>query len=444
MFQTASPDSVKILDSNNQLVIDYKYRDKNCSPIPFAIDNYGRLYVGHIAQGHGELSKECREKYPNFDGFREKGRLWDNRFITVWYYCTIEIGNEGSIAKDRQFYKKLAEMFKQQADMDINDYIILIEVRKGWELQYIGAVRLADYVAGKNPVPYEQFMSGEKKIDLSEPFKPTDGTPDMPRTRLDRERLWKYGWVAENKELRKSIRNVIQKHINEDYSYSSSGSRYSRCSHCSPDDISIVDDNGNEVLKCWYDDYDCSPFPFVVTGFGKLFTGRVGETHNDVKKRIAKAYPRWREGADDDLIEGRIFYNKYITLWDWTDLDSPELVNKFKQIYSLYKIRGKDISNLIALFERDDVVYAITVRDFIAGKKPLPYFDFLAQENNKTDYYSEFKPSDGTDDNEGERLRRKAIWNGYDRNVAESKKAKKLLESKIRKLIEQAMKNPQE
>ena len=182
----------------------------------------------------------------------------------------------------------------------------------------------------------------------------------------------------------------------------------------------------------------------MVTGFGKLFTGRVGETHNDVKKRIASAYPRWREGADDDLIEGRIFYNKYITLWDWSDLDSPELVNKFKQIYSLYKIRGKDISNLIALFERDDVVYAITVRDFVAGKKPLPYFDFLAQENNKTDYYSEFKPSDGTDDNEGERLRRKAIWNGYDRNVAESKKAKKLLESKIKKLIEQVMKNPQE
>lgn len=440
MFQTATPDSVKILGSNGQTLIDYQYRDKSCSPVPFAVDYDGTLYVGEIGEGHGDLWERMSEKFGNLISFKEKGRIWDNRFITVWFYSSIEIGNNGSIAKDRQFYKSLAEKFKQQANMDISDYILLLEVRNNRVTEYIGAIRLADYIAGKNPIPYEQFIEKGTKIDLSEPFKPTDGTPDMPRTRLDRERLWKYGWVAEGKELRKSIRNVIQKHINEETS--SSGSGYRRTSHCSPDDISIVDDEGNEVLYCRYDDYDCSPFPFIATSFGKLFTGRVGETHNDVKSRISKAYPKWRESEDD--IEGRIFFNKYITLWDWNDLDSPELINNFKQIYSLYKIRGKDIGNLIALFERNDVVYAITVRDYIAGKKPLPYFDFLAKQNNKDDYYSQFKPSDGSDDNEGERLRRKAIWNGYDRNVAESKKVKKLLESKIKELIEQAMKNPQE
>jgi len=308
MLQTASPDSVKILDSNGELLIDYKYRDASCSPIPFAIDTDGRLYVGEIAEGHGDLSCKVRKSNPNFEYFKEKGRLWNNQYITVWFYCTIELGNETSIAKDRQFFKKLAEMFKQQANMDVSDYTILIEVRKEWETQYIGAVRLADYVAGKNPIPFEQYISNEKPIDLSEPFKPTDGTPDMPRTRLDRERLWKYGWVAEDKELREAIRNVIDKHMNESYfstdiSSSSSESGYRYRSFCSPDDVSIIDETGKRVMWLSYNYRKCAPIPFVITGFGKLFVGRLCETHGDIKKRIKNAYPSWNPGGDDEMIE---------------------------------------------------------------------------------------------------------------------------------------------
>ena len=240
--------------------------------------------------------------------------------------------------------------------------------------------------------------------------------------------------------FRNAIKKTINRHLNES---SSSGNGYRRYSHCSPDDISIVDENGNEVLWLSYNDIGDKPFPFVIPNFGKLFTGRLGETHNDVKKRIARAYPRWNENYDNDLIEGRIFLNKYITLWNWNDLDDPGLVDDFKQICSLYKLRGKDVRNLIALFERNDIVYAIRVGDYISGKMPLPYFDFLAKENETNDFYSEFKPTNGDDDSEGERLRRKAIWNGYDRNVAEGEKAKKLLESVIKKMIKQKI-NPQD
>ena len=146
---------------------------------------------------------------------------------------------------------------------------------------------------------------------------------------------------------------------------------------------------------------------------------------------------------DDDRVEGRIYDNEYLVLWDYSQLDDPDGIEKYKRAYEAFKrVKNMDIGNLTVLFERNNVIYAMTLKSYVAGKPPVPYVDFAFPEEQPI-HYNEFKPTDGSDDNEGERLRRKAIWNGYDRNVAEGEKAKKLLESVIKKLIKEKL-NPQD
>ena len=357
LYNTATPDSVYIYDENGNELIGFYYVQMDCKPVPFARGEYGEVIIGEVGQGHSELQRDYCESIGKQFSIYGEGRFWMDKYVTAW---GTNAHSERMIEGSRNFYKSLYKDLLDQQNFDIGDYIVLLEGRQDETITNyceIMVARVRDFVQNGKLTEFTRFMSGGNKIDLSEPFKPTDGTPDMPRTRLDRERLWKYGWVAEGKKLNEA-----------------------NATHASPDCIYLKKKNGTDLMDLWFDDKKAKPIPFIIAN-GKAYIGEMCNNHPRM------AYDLKRAGTpipyDENEIRGRMFKNKYIILWKGYVM--PEGAREmYKTVRNVLLKEGIDITDYIAVFEAGwEDVRMITVRDYLNGQHPIPYLEFFSNMKKK-------------------------------------------------------------
>lgn len=380
-YNTATPDSVYIYDENGNELIGCYYVQMDCKPVPFARGEYDEVIIGEVGQGHSDLQKDYCERIGRHFAINREGRFWMDKYVTAW---GTNAHSEKMINNSRKFFKDLYEDLLTQQNLDIGDYIVLLEgpyddaIVQGCNIM---VARVRDFVKNGKLTEYIQFMTGGSNIDPSEPFKPTDGTPDMPRTRLDRERLWKYGWVAEDKKSKK-------KSVKEHVLYNPFESP-----HGTPDEIYLPDREFKSGVGFSWRDYEDNPVAFIIAD-GKLFIGGDMEVHDEIRKRIKNSGGSNFSGRGaDGQIEGRIYNNEFISLWRYNNPEKIETQNACKEVIRMFNERSLkmrsaafdgatdtigDVGNMIIVFEPEyGEVYAATLKRYAATGKAYPYLDFF-------------------------------------------------------------------
>lgn len=431
-YQRANPDGIEINDRDGQQIIKYYYRDSSCRPIPFATHSKtNELIVGEIGEGHSDL------RYEYEDSLEDEGRIWNDTFITIWGATHYD-----EMRKDRMInlYKYYYNKFKNELNYDIGNLIILAEDLHSDDIL---AVRVSDFLRGKKPIPYLDFVEEENSVNIKptgyEKFADPNDPDDCDFRRRQKADAWYGRIVAEDTSSKNS-------------------------SYATPDCVWLIDDNGNEIACMHY--YESNAYPFLWYE-GNFIIGENGWTHKDLIDNYLK-----KEKSNDDEYgtnytlssrswdperedgNGRVYKTSqfnYIVSWDYRT-DNSDTRDYYKCVYQEFYKKGIDINDYVILFQEgaNDPVYAERVKNYIRGHSPMELQEFLDFEDGnfaprKSKYDNFSSPQDPNDD-EHMRMQRYREWNGYGREVAESIKKNKnknsmtINESQLKKMIAKSIK----
>lgn len=215
----ATPDTIKIHDAEGKVILWYHYRDSKCRPVPYAYlcgrQGDERLVFGDVGQGHSDLEKELvGEDWLKYS-LEDRGRIWNNAYITFWYF-----GGLRNLDELRGIYERVCKDAKNEYGMDLSNYIVIIQSREDDHCSAM-AVRMSDFLNGAQPVKYLEFIGKSAPSDSSyEKFANPNDPNDDDYKRRQRMNAW-YGRVAEGKKKKpirineNQLRKIISEVINE-------------------------------------------------------------------------------------------------------------------------------------------------------------------------------------------------------------------------------------
>ena len=200
-------DVVEIKDDDGKELLYLDYEQEKYNPIPFLYDG-DRLVIGKCAEGHVDLLDAEGCTHPT-----DFGRFFCNKYVVDWAYL-------GPSFASRNFYAKLQKDAMKWYNLDLSDYVILFK-DKYMNFSTDGssvfndspayAVVLKDYVRGKEPVEYSEFINAQsnppKRMNKFDKFR---GESDTDVEARENYRLWHYGSIAEDKNNKNMKKNVVR------------------------------------------------------------------------------------------------------------------------------------------------------------------------------------------------------------------------------------------
>lgn len=203
-------DVVEIKDNDGKELLYLDYEQEKYNPIPFLYDG-DYLVIGKCAEGHVDLLAAERCTHPT-----DFGRFFCNKYVVDWAYL-------GPSFASRNFYAKLQKDAMKWYKLDLSDYVILFKDKymnfftdgsSVFNDSPAYAIVLKDYVRGKEPVEYSEFINAQsnppKRMNKFDKFR---GESDTDVEARENYRLWHYGSIAENKKKENMKKNVVK--INE-------------------------------------------------------------------------------------------------------------------------------------------------------------------------------------------------------------------------------------
>lgn len=200
-------DVVEIKDNDGKELLYLDYEQEKYNPIPFLYDG-DHLVIGKCAEGHVDLLDAEGCTHPT-----DFGRFFCNKYVVDWAYL-------GPSFASRNFYAKLQKDAMKWYNLDLSDYIILFKDKymnfftdgsSVFNDSPAYAVVLKDYVRGKEPVEYSEFINAQsnppKRMNKFDKFR---GESDTDVEARENYRLWHYGSIAENKNNKNMKKNVIK------------------------------------------------------------------------------------------------------------------------------------------------------------------------------------------------------------------------------------------
>lgn len=193
-----------------------------------------------------------------------------------------------------------------------------------------------------------------------------------------------------------------------------------------PDGLSFFD-GYKKIVASWR--RDGVPFAFLD---GKYLQGKLGQSHKQLTDPIV-AQTGTKIINYGNYHAGRIYLNKYLTIWGVEHIDNPFGQRECETVLEMGRQNGVDFSQYILLLDNEGKVYACRAEDYAKnGRYALvPAAEFLNPQSQQTPKLDKFRnPNDPNDDDYKRRMRRNA-WYGYGY----------VDENKLRKMIVEAIKN---
>ena len=362
-----NPDEIYLPDRNRERGMGFVWNSPEDKQIAFIIYD-GKLYVGNEDEVHDDIRKTINKhtgsnfRYRGDEGQIE-GRIYDNQIMSLWTYVDpYNIGTQNACKEIiRAFNERALKIKANEFDAttrgpllnNVGNMAIVFEPSYGT----VYAATLKDYAATGKFSRYLDYFYPEK----------SDYEKEIEKKDWGKNQWRHYEMVGE--EAKKDLKESYRRH-----------------DFATPDVIQLYDDDkSHELIYMRWDKEGA--FPFIVID-NNLYTGNEGESHYDVECAI-EDYPYNSETGE---IRGRIFDREDFSvfmLWNFRNAPfEPKTREVYKHIYTLFKVKERvDISDMVTFFQvtSDEEVFAIRVRDYIAGRNPIPYKEFFEQEARSND-----------------------------------------------------------